>query len=468
MKKLIQLIAIGHLCLLFTISASAQAPLEVECVGNQGIRITQDGSTTSFTAAVTTDGSVVGNTSNTPMDFMTNNLQRMTIGSNGKIGIGIASPQRRFHVSDPGVSGGPLTEVMMLHSASSKRPTLVFSEDGQGAMSIEYDGRLLGDDNKININDNDENPQFTFTMGGNMGIGTINPIAPLHIVNEGTSNVPNTCLLLESNTSNRPRISFSETSTGIEAMSLEYDGNGGASTNRMHIGSDTEGPIATFVRASKNVGIGTITPQKTLHIEGDINAALRITASGQPVFLDAWVNGSSASIGTSSNHALNFFTNNTTRMQIEENGNVGIGTVFPSHKLQVIGTISATQMLCNGTSLCSDARFKKGILPINNSMEKLSKLQGVNYFWDIEKFNEKGFSEEKQIGFVAQEIQNIFPELVYTDPEGYLSVDYTSLIPVLVEALKEQQDDFETFKEETNQRIAALEKSIKKVRKRNR
>ncbi|MDD6209100.1 MAG: tail fiber domain-containing protein [Bacteroidales bacterium] len=116
----------------------------------------------------------------------------------------------------------------------------------------------------------------------------------------------------------------------------------------------------------------------------------------------------------------------------------------------------------------SDAKFKKDITTLSSSMTKLGRLQGVTYRLDTSEspiFN-PGYANAqadstasvtnrmaasasvsgpasqdttKHIGFIAQELQEVFPELVTTDNEGNLYVDYVSLIPVIVEALKEQQ-----------------------------
>jgi hypothetical protein len=49
------------------------------------------------------------------------------------------------------------------------------------------------------------------------------------------------------------------------------------------------------------------------------------------------------------------------------------------------------------------------------------------------------FTGRKQIGFIAQDLEKIFPEMVFTDDKGYKSIDYSRLTPVLVETIKEQQ-----------------------------
>ena len=128
------------------------------------------------------------------------------------------------------------------------------------------------------------------------------------------------------------------------------------------------------------------------------------------------------------------------RMTIQQDGDVGIGTGNPSYKLEVCGDIGTTAMsVTTGISCSSDARFKKNVSPLQRSLEKVLNLQGVNYDWRIDEFPNKHFNEGQQIGFIAQEIEEVLPLVVQTGKDGYKSVDYSRLTPVLVEAIKEQQ-----------------------------
>jgi trimeric autotransporter adhesin len=94
----------------------------------------------------------------------------------------------------------------------------------------------------------------------------------------------------------------------------------------------------------------------------------------------------------------------------------------------------------------SDKRFKENIKPLNNTLEKLQKLNGYNYTFKTEEFKDKNFNSGRQIGFIAQEIKEVFPELVMDTRDGYLAVNYTQMTPVLVEAIKEQQAQIEELK----------------------
>lgn len=87
----------------------------------------------------------------------------------------------------------------------------------------------------------------------------------------------------------------------------------------------------------------------------------------------------------------------------------------------------------------SDVRLKTDIVPLTNSLEDILQLQGVQYHWRAGILPEPFDNNQMQFGFVAQDVQQIFPELVHNGPNGYLIIDYEKLIPILVEALKEQQ-----------------------------
>ena len=78
-------------------------------------------------------------------------------------------------------------------------------------------------------------------------------------------------------------------------------------------------------------------------------------------------------------------------------------------------------------------------------------LQGVAYDWDTEKFKDRSFSKDRQIGFIAQDVEKVIPELVKTDDQGFKSMDYAKMSVVLVEAFKEQ-------KRQSDTKISALEK----------
>jgi hypothetical protein len=125
----------------------------------------------------------------------------------------------------------------------------------------------------------------------------------------------------------------------------------------------------------------------------------------------------------------------TNAMVVRKDGRVGIGTNSPSSLLHVNGNICYTGSI----AACSDIRYKKNFSRLTNALSAVMNLNGIYYNWDKDKYPEKSFTNERQIGFSAQEIESYFPEIVQTDNAGYKAVDYGRLTPVLVEAIKEQQ-----------------------------
>jgi hypothetical protein len=94
----------------------------------------------------------------------------------------------------------------------------------------------------------------------------------------------------------------------------------------------------------------------------------------------------------------------------------------------------------------SDLKLKKKVKPIRDAMASVSKLRGVEFDWRD--------SGEHDFGFIAQEIQNVIPEIVHKTPDDQLSVDYVKVIPFLVEAIKGQQQEIKELQDE----VSKLEK----------
>ncbi len=166
------------------------------------------------------------------------------------------------------------------------------------------------------------------------------------------------------------------------------------------------------------------------------------------------------------------------KVYIEEKVGIMTTTLDTSdHALQIDGTI-----LCKGwLDFSSDERNKTGILSISQgALEKVTGLRGVSYMLkepeldcSIQEslpdtgvavepviYDNRMLYERRLSGFIAQELQQVFPDLVSTDKAGMMSINYIGLIPYLTEAIKEQQTEIEGLRQE----IREQEEGILRIR----
>ena len=99
-------------------------------------------------------------------------------------------------------------------------------------------------------------------------------------------------------------------------------------------------------------------------------------------------------------------------------------------------SISATLVTSTDFNTTSDERLKKNIKPLSGALEKVSKLSGVEFDW----IN----TDKKSIGVIAQQVEEVVPELVHTNSKGYKSVSYGNLAALLIEAIKELHENANT------------------------
>ncbi|HEX2859440.1 MAG TPA: tail fiber domain-containing protein [Alphaproteobacteria bacterium] len=219
----------------------------------------------------------------------------------------------------------------------------------------------------------------------------------------------------------------------------------------------------TSLYASGNVGIG-MAPSASFAaaVSGDIALGTRLR------FLNATGNGGGSAL-------IGLYGDGTKRLDIYDygaglalmtlkdggsGGNVGIGTIAPNAKLDVYGTISATGLNITGDisytgvlTDTSDRRLKTDIkpLPYNSAMERLALLKPV-------QFRMKDRMDRVEWGFVAQDVEQVFPNLVLTSSgkEGYKSLNYVGMIAPMVQGMQELKKE----NDDLRKRIEKLEKAV--------
>jgi hypothetical protein len=190
------------------------------------------------------------------------------------------------------------------------------------------------------------------------------------------------------------------------------------------------------------------------------NLDLRSASGNADLYMQAGGAASGVNFGVSS--AGNLFiahydgASYTDRVFLSSTGNVGIGTTAPGYKLHVNGNVAGVGAYNN----VSDARYKTNVSTFTDALDAILNLRGVTFDWKREDFPRLNFDGGRQIGFIAQEVEKVLPELVTTDPNGYKSVAYANIVPVLVEAMKRLTQEKEAQIRELKAKNVELEAKL--------
>lgn len=261
-----------------------------------------------------------------------------------------------------------------------------------------------------------------------------------------------------------------------------------------------------FVDAStSNIGINTAVPLNQVHFESDGRAGWvtlwnNTSANGglKQIYNNAATNGSRVVMGVTNYSASAFSAAAVMGLSLNgtTTGTGGIGVTGAANNesgtgvegtLSFVGAYSGwagyfnADVFSGGLYIGSDRRLKRDIKPITGALEILKKIEPVSYYMDTEKYPEIGFDENRlSYGFIAQDLEKIIPEMVKEKnivlnanklkdlnfneerkTELFKVVNYTLMIPITVEAIKEQQ----VVIEQQNEKIEALEKIVLELKK---
>lgn len=256
---------------------------------------------------------------------------------------------------------------------------------------------------------------------------------------------------------------------------------------------------AFFVDASlNNIGLNTATPGNQLHFESDGRAGWvtlwnNTSANGglKQIYNNSTANGSRVLMGVTNYNAsalvasavmgLSLNTTATgaggvgvTGSANNESGNAVEGTLFFTGAYTGWAGYFNADVFSGGTYFGSDRRLKRDIKPINNALNLISRIDPVSYYYDTDKYPGIGFDEDRlSYGFIAQDVEKIIPEMVKDknivlnantektpesisnrEMETFKVVNYSLMIPILTQAIKEQQ----VIIEDLRARIEELEK----------
>jgi len=288
---------------------------------------------------------------------------------------------------------------------------------------------------------------FGLSTSGNLNIDSASAInigttqsKPLTINSStlGVTSNDNTDLILSANSSTNKVLTIEAKNihaTGTSSMVVKADGNMAIDgATGVYIGTSTPSAFQTNSTTFDINATGLLTLDSTNSIAiGATNAtpfsinASTYSASASSTYQ---VNASSTLSLNSSGGVINIGNNNV-------NQNINIGT--DGVRTITLGKEGSSVNAYNFTAM-SDVILKTNIQALNSTLDKVVQLNGFSYNW------KEATNKGTQIGFIAQDIEQQFPELVTTLDNGYKSVNYLGMTAVLLQAIKEQQAEIDALK----------------------
>ena len=291
----------------------------------------------------------------------------------------------------------------------------------------------------------------------------------------------------------------------IHANNVSIFNEQGIATCDFRIESDLSNAMFFVDAGTNRIGINTLAPANQFQFIADgstgwVTQWLNSTAAGglKQVYNDNAANFSRTFMGITNYDASAYITSGIMGLSINNTitgtGGVGVtGAANNESGIAVYGSLFTTgsysgwagyfnaDVYCTGTYFGSDRRLKRNIKPIMKALDLVQQLAPVSYFYDTDRYPQLGLDENRlTYGFIAQELELVLPELVkekrlitnsnqlLTDKEtssehqtdAFKVVNYTLMIPVLTQAIKEQQQLIEA----QQQQIEQLKKSTTELK----
>ncbi len=420
----------------------------------------------------------------------TGGTERIRIDSSGYIGLGTTAPIAPFHllrtsgnadliITSPDANNA---EVLLTGSAASFYPGVSMAHV---AGALQFTKVTNGSPSSYPwISANGATGLYSFTAITGSPVELKMSLQRGNGLSAVTAGMPLARISFDGQTGS----GYSNSATAIQGVATQTFSASvnGASLLFLTTPNGTVTPLERMrIDQSGSIGIGTNAPSALLHVAGN--------AGGETIFLETLAPASAgpkiklthggtggvqyqiASSGAGDTEGagkfvIRDFTSALTRMVIDNAGKVGIGTTAPVARFEINDTSPTTSAILipraatfSGTAVngmiryhsgsnlfefyqngawvnfttASDARMKTNIEPVENGLSIIKDLRPVYFDWDPASPRTESFEKKHQVGFLAQEVERVLPEVVSTGADSYRTMSYGNIVAVAVAAVKE-------------------------------
>ncbi|MBN2543279.1 tail fiber domain-containing protein [bacterium] len=385
-------------------------------------------------------------------------IDNMSSAVSGNVGIGTTTPSHKLTVESESDSAtlrliGPCGYYGIGAKLNFGDGDLAYiQEDDDDDLKISAFGRIALMAARVGIGTATPTAKLSVFgnthINGRVGIGTDSPDVELTVQ---SNDLPEIQLKKTGGTNKTSKLRYFKDDDELFALGYDLWGTGDDLFSMYDVAT---GSGAVLNIKNGNVGIGTIDPWNKLEVHGDAEIeneypALRFT--GTETGSQNWmIQESEGSFKIRKWTVISW----ADHIVATSDAKLGICTNIPTRTLSVNGDAGGTGAWHND----SDLRLKKNISNIPNALDRVTQLRGVEFEWK----DTGNHADGKQIGFIAQEVEPILPEVV-DKPGEYYGMQYAPITALLVEAMKEQQEEIEQLrveKETLEARLKAVEEQL--------
>jgi hypothetical protein len=423
-----------------------------------------------------------------PIVFGQSSTERMRIHTNGFLGVGTNDPGHRLDVNgnarvtgDIRVTQAVFTNTLSSQSTTTVSSTATFVPNANNTLNLGSSGARWATLFTQSVN------AVGASITGSAAIGASSTLASETLYVNGVSGF---------NMANGGYMRF----IGIGSANCIQSGINSADTSAAPIVfSRIQGALTTEwmrIRDNGNVGIGSSTPNDKLDVAGNVRLTGQVVITNtlaQKPFIIPSINNvmvdnlTANSLGAASQTA-SFFTNvgnmtagtlsivrggtgtssftNNSLLYYDgvsiasasplcynsTNSRLGIGADWTTANMEFEFNVEGNIYATDDIIAFSDQRFKTDLMVIHHAVDKLRSIQGYT-FSRVDREDSKRYA-----GVLAQEVQRVLPEVVYTDSNGVMSVAYGNMVALLVQAVKEQQDKITEHEQKLQQQQLEFDK----------